>query len=198
MILLTSTSDKLQIVTSLSGSIRVHVSYVDNTSSAVTPARSNVAYITSATTTDVVASPASSTQRNVRYLSVYNSSTSNTVTIQHTDGTTVIPLWSGTLLASESIVFNDSTFVKYNAAGVVTTAPPTYNSNVQTFSSTGVDTWTKPTAFTPSFVLVKLWGPGGGGGGGANSVSAAAHHGGAGGGGGAHNYFTFNASDIAS
>ena len=108
MILLTSTSDKIQIVTGSSGAVEVHASWVDNASGTITPDRDNAA-ITTATTTDVVASPGASTQRNVKTLVVRNdhASTSNAVQIQHTDGTTVCTLWSGTLLAQEQIMWVD-------------------------------------------------------------------------------------------
>lgn len=62
MINLASTSDKLQVVTDVAGSdIRVHASWVDLNGTTVTPGRTNTPGITTATTTDVVASPAAST-----------------------------------------------------------------------------------------------------------------------------------------
>ena len=201
MILLTSTSDIIQVITSAAGSIKVHASYIDNTTTAMTPGRSNILAITTATTTTVLSSPASSTQRNLKLLNIVNDSASisNAITIQHYDGTTTIPLWVGTLLPSESVVLNDNNFVKYNSGGIPVTAPPTYSANVQTFSYTGVtQVWTKPTAFTPSFIQVKMWGAGGGGGGGSSLGTAVASHGGAGGGGGAHNSYILNAADVTS
>lgn len=108
MLLLTSTSDKVQVITGSSGTIKVHASYVDNASGTITPTRTNTASISTNTTTDVVAAPASSTQRNVKHLSVRNThaSVTNAITVQHTDGTTVEELWVGTLLAGESVVFD--------------------------------------------------------------------------------------------
>jgi hypothetical protein len=105
VLLLTSTSDKIQVVTGSSGTVEVHASWVDNASGTITPDRANTS-ISSATTTDVVDSPGASTQRNVKLLAVRNdhASTSNTVEIRHTDGTTPVTLWSGTLLAGEAVV----------------------------------------------------------------------------------------------
>ena len=54
MIFLTSTSDIIQVITSAAGSIRVHSTWIDNASGTVTPGRTNLAAITSATTTTAV------------------------------------------------------------------------------------------------------------------------------------------------
>lgn len=114
MLLLTSINDKLRLTSSGAANLDVHASWMDYASGVVTPGRTNTP-ISSATTTDVVAPPAASTIRNVKQLSVRNShaSTSNGVTIIHTDGTNPISLWSGTLLAGESINFNEGAGWQY-------------------------------------------------------------------------------------
>jgi hypothetical protein len=59
MLLLTSTSDKLQIIsiiTSQAASIDVHASWVDNASNNITPGRTNSVITTAATT--IIAAPA--------------------------------------------------------------------------------------------------------------------------------------------
>lgn len=108
MILLTSTSDKLQIVTSVAAAIDVHTSWVDNTATAVTPGRTNTAIVTAATI-DVVAAPAASTQRNVKTLHVRNkhATLATDVTVQHTDGTTVVQLYKATLVAGGMLQYVD-------------------------------------------------------------------------------------------
>lgn len=110
MINLAST-DTLRIVTGSAAQIEVHSSWVDyNTStSAVTPGRTNTAHITTATTTTVVASPASGVIRNVKHLNITNdhASASCTVTVEHNDGTTVIELMAFTLLPGENMILND-------------------------------------------------------------------------------------------
>ena len=106
MLLLTSTSDLVRVITSAAASIHVHASWVDNASGTITPDRTNTAAITTATTTTVVASPGASTQRNVRFLSVYNNGTADCdVTVIHSDGTNIetlikVPLRPGELLIS--------------------------------------------------------------------------------------------------
>lgn len=142
MLLLTSTSDLIQVITGSSGAINVHASWVDNASGVITPGRTNTATIGTNTTTTVVASPAASTQRNVKLLSVFNASAtvSNAITIQHTDGTNVEPLWKGTLAPGEAVVFDDAGDWHYaNSNGVEYSAnaypPILFNSSTSTVSS---------------------------------------------------------------
>lgn len=108
MILLTSTSDKLQVITSSGADIDVHATYVDLSGTTVTPSRTNT-LITTATTTDIVGSPASSTQRTIKSLFLRNvdATTSNDVTIQHTDGTNVVEFLKFTLLAGYVLHYNE-------------------------------------------------------------------------------------------
>jgi hypothetical protein len=124
VLLLTSTSDKLQVVTSAAVTTDVHASWVDYSAGTITPGRTNSA-IATATTNDVVAAPAASTQRNIKHLSVRNkhASTSQDVTVKHTDGTTVVELFKCTLAAGEELVFNDGTgFMVFTAVGALKTA----------------------------------------------------------------------------
>jgi hypothetical protein len=125
VLLLTSTSDKLQVVTASAVTVDVHASWVDNLSGTITPGRTNTA-ITTAATTDVVAAPAASTQRNIQTLSIRNkhASSSNAVTIRHTDGTTIVEIFKYTLLAGEQIEFLDNIgFRVISASGEVFSAP---------------------------------------------------------------------------
>lgn len=110
MLLLTSTSDIIRVVTaSAVNKLSVHASYVDNASGTITPGRTNT-NITTATTTTVVASPGSSTQRNVKSLVLDNNDATNStaVTVQHFDGTTSSDLFGVTLLPGENLTVNES------------------------------------------------------------------------------------------
>ena len=71
MILLTATTDLIQLVTSAAATINVHASYMDYNGTTVTPGRQNTA-ITTATTTTIVSAPGASTQRNVKTIHVRN------------------------------------------------------------------------------------------------------------------------------
>lgn len=119
MILLTSTSDLIQVITSAAGQVDVHASWVDLASGTVTAGRTNTRISTAATTT-VVASPAASTTRNVKNIKVGNNhaSVSNTVTIQHTDGANVIVLEQVSLAPGERMGYEEGTGIRvFDAAG---------------------------------------------------------------------------------
>jgi hypothetical protein len=184
MLLLTGTTHKLQVVTASTGAIDVNASFVDLVSSTVTPGSTNTAQITTATTTDVVAAPAASTQRNIRGLRIRNAhaSSSMVVTVQHTDGTTTSTLIKTTLKFGESLTYEDGCgWMVMDAAGALKVNAATGRFlrttllTSGTSFTTGVDTNT---------IFVRLVG-GGAGGAGCTSVAAAAS---AGGGGGAGSY----------
>lgn len=126
MLLLTSTSDVIQIITGAAITLDVHASWVDNASGTITPGRTNTE-ITTATTTTVTPSPAASTQRNVQTMLVTNlSASAGQVTIQHFDGTTTISLFSVSLLAGYTIQFAaGSGFSVFTSAGVILSAGAT-------------------------------------------------------------------------
>ena len=111
MLLLTSTNDKIQLVTGSAASVDVHASWVDYTTSAVTPGRTNTAPIATATTTDVVAAPAAATYRNVKTLHIRNkhATASTVVTVKHTDGANALELFSVTLAAGEELSYVEGT-----------------------------------------------------------------------------------------
>lgn len=122
MINLTSTSDKLRLTTSSTADINVHASWVDNASGTITPGRTNTANITTAITTDIVAAPGASTQRNIKALLVRNkhASTANDVTVIHTDGTNAEELIKVTLNAGETLSFHDNVgFIVYLSGGTI-------------------------------------------------------------------------------
>ncbi len=106
MITLTQTTDKIQV--KLSGTVtanqlQCYASYRDTTTSSITPGRS-VVLTNNTTAVDLVGSSASSTQRLIERISIYNSDTAAaTVTILFNDnGTTyelaVVPLAFGEIL----------------------------------------------------------------------------------------------------
>lgn len=109
MLLLASTSDKLQVTTSSTANTDVHADYVDFSTGSV-PDRKNTA-IASATTTDVVLSPAASTIRTVKTLTIRNrhASTAQDVTVIHTDGTTAVELIKATLNAGDALHYDEGT-----------------------------------------------------------------------------------------
>jgi|SRR5262249_6178827 len=108
MILLASTSDQIQIITSAAATIDVHATWVDTLGTTITPGRTNTGISTAATTT-VVGSPAGSTQRNVKTLHARNkhATLACDVTVQHTDGTTIVRLYKITLTPGTALEMTD-------------------------------------------------------------------------------------------
>lgn len=113
MLLCLGTTDKIQVVTSAAGDIDVHSSYADYdpaqaANDRVTLGRKNGNVVT-AVTYDAVDPPGSGKSRNVKTLHVANAhaSVANTVTLQHTDGTTVVEIEKVTLLPSERIAYRE-------------------------------------------------------------------------------------------
>lgn len=127
MLLLTSTSDLLKVVTDAAVAVDVHSSWIDYTSSTTTPGRTNTA-ISTATTTTVVGSPASSTSRNIKTLTIRNKSSTTpvNVTVTHFDGTATIELYSCSLGPQGELVFAEGAgFVQ----SVVQSVQPSYYGN---------------------------------------------------------------------
>ena len=176
MIYLASISDKLQVVTSSANPVHVHATFTDLSGTTVTPGRTDTS-IAAATTTDVVASPGASTTRKIKFLSLFNdhATAAQNIVIRHTDGTTAVDLWAGSVPAQTGLTFNEK--------GGWRVASPFPSANIQTFDAPG-GTWDKPTGPRTGLTLIRLWGAGGGGGGGASLATAVVAKGGSGGGGG--------------
>lgn len=157
MLLCLDTTDKIQVITTVAGDIDVHASYADydpslSVNDRVTLGRKNT-NITTATTTDVVLAPGSGKVRNVKTLHISNShaSLANVITLQHTDGTTVIEIEKVTLLPGERISYREGIGTrvidangaeKTNAAAAVFTkvlASDDANSTVTADKVTGLD-----------------------------------------------------------
>jgi hypothetical protein len=82
MITLTATTHILELTTGSATNVDVFVSYADHTTDGATLGDQQ-ALITTATTTTILAAPAASTQRQVKYISINNTSaTSNAVTVK--------------------------------------------------------------------------------------------------------------------
>lgn len=125
MLNLALTTDKISVITSSTADIEAHASFIDYVQSpeSATPGKQNVK-ITTATTTDVVASPAASTFRNVKFLSLRNkhASAANDVTVQFNANSTLYELIKCTLLAGEELVCREGVWFHFdNSAGVYAT-----------------------------------------------------------------------------
>ncbi len=152
MLLLTSPSDKIQVITGSAVPVDVQASWIDNASGTITPGRTNTAIVT-AMTTDVVAAPGASTQRNVRQITARNkhATDSVTVTVRHTDGTTTVELIKTTLRAGELVQYVDeSGFSVLTADGELKQASTSLHpgdeshdlgGSLSVYQGTTADTW---------------------------------------------------------
>lgn len=124
MLLLTSTTDKIQVVTDAAVTLDVHASWLDYASPTFTPGRTNSA-ISTATTTDVIGAPAASTTRNAKELNIRNThaSTPVGVTVQHVaSGGTAVQLFKCSLNAGEELTFVDGIgWQRFDATGALVT-----------------------------------------------------------------------------
>lgn len=123
MIILDATTKSLEMSTSSTSSTDFYVSWADITTSAFTPGETD-GNITTATTTTIVAAPASSTQRQIKYISVVNKGTATQNIIIKLDVSGTERQLTGTisLLAGERLQYSgEAGFVKYNAAGSIVT-----------------------------------------------------------------------------
>jgi hypothetical protein len=129
MIYLTSTSDKVEVITSSTADVEVTVEFVDMTLTGGFIDATKIIggndddSITTATTTKIVDEPASGHHVLVKRMSFYNkhASTANTITVQRTrTGPTTTQLYKITLLAGESLTYKETgEWVPYDANGAV-------------------------------------------------------------------------------
>lgn len=132
MLSIASPTSAVKIVTTTTATLAVYATYQDfgsNTSSRASASTT----ISSAATTTFLSAPTAYPYRDISFLVVANThaSTSNTVTIQHHDGTNTVILWAGTLAAGERMVMADGIATVYNTSGVPKSAPlnsPNYSS----------------------------------------------------------------------
>lgn len=110
MIILTNTTDKIQVkldATVTTTQLKCFVSYRETTTTSITPKR-NVLNTNNTTYVDLVPSPASSTQRIVDYINVFNDDTVNaTVTIIFNDNGGIYELFVVTLAPNEKIEYQE-------------------------------------------------------------------------------------------
>lgn len=139
MIILDSTSKKLELVTTVAGSIDFLTAYIDHTSTEATPKASD-GNISTATTTDIVSAPAASTQRQVMYISIRNKNSSQEITFRFDISGTKRELIKITLATNELLEFTEGIGWKiYDKNGRVKTIDPTKSETgiIQFYNKTG-------------------------------------------------------------
>jgi len=114
--ILTTTSDIVRVITSSAGTISVQADWADQTTTTFTPGRTNTT-ITTATTTTLVASPASSTQRQIKNMTIVNTDAlvTNTITVQFFDGADAFVVFAFTLAPNKQIQFNGTAWSVFDS-----------------------------------------------------------------------------------
>ena len=122
MIVLTNTTDKIQVALSANVSTQYscYASYRDTTSNSITPGRT-FSSTNNTTPVDIVSSPLSSTQRIIDYLSVYNEETTTaTVSIYFNDNNTLYELVVCSLSSGDKIEYVDGKgFKTFDTQGAI-------------------------------------------------------------------------------
>jgi hypothetical protein len=128
---LPTTSAILQLVTgSAVNAIQVHASWIDLIGTTVTPGVTAIPAITAATVTTIVPAPAAGVDRNVKFISVVNTSGSSCfVIVQRVDGAIVTQLFPTTLGPGWILQYNTDGdgFVVYDNTGKIQVSGPSIN-----------------------------------------------------------------------
>ena len=105
------TTDKFSLITSAAATIDVYASFVDWLAGAVTPGSPQVTAITTATTTDIVAAPAASTCREVKYMHIRNkgATVASDVTVQLNRSAVLTEIHKVTLNPGEELEWTEAT-----------------------------------------------------------------------------------------
>lgn len=124
MLSIAAPSAALKIVTTSAANLAVYASYQDHGRSR-SQRLSTSSTISSATTTTFLSAPTAYASRTVDLFTIANThaSLSNTVTVQHYDGSTTTIMWSGTLAAGERLAIVDGFATVFNTAGIPKSAP---------------------------------------------------------------------------
>jgi hypothetical protein len=123
MITLTATTHILELTTGSATNIDVAVSYADHTTTGATLGDQQT-LITTATTTTILSAPGASTQRQVKYISILNTSASNNaITLKKDISGTEYDLFTVTLGQSERLEYLDGQgFRVYASTGAIKTS----------------------------------------------------------------------------
>jgi hypothetical protein len=118
MIRLNPTTDSLELLTSVAGSIDYDISFTDITATADSP-DDNSGNIATATTTTVLSAPAASTVRQIHWANFFNAGTANnTVTVKKDISGTELALVKAILRPGERLQYTSNRgFVCYDANG---------------------------------------------------------------------------------
>ena len=122
--ILSATTQSLSLTTSSSSEIDVSVSFVTLTDTDITP-NSQESQITSATSTTICSAPGSSSQRQIKCITVLNAgAASNALSIHKLDGAATTTIYRTTLQAGQSAVYSiDGGWQRFDSNGTPLTEP---------------------------------------------------------------------------
>ena len=183
--ILAATTSSLEVI--LAGAVTANqlpfeCSWVDITATTFTPGETG-GLTNSGTAVTLVAAPGASTQRQVKFINIYNADTASaTVTVRYNANSTLRTLVKVILQVGEALIFDGKAFTILDAVGAVKIAQSGTGRFLRTVILTSGTSYVSGPQATQIFVRLQ---GGGAGGGGCTSVASAA---GAGGGGGAGSY----------
>ncbi len=165
MLLLAATTDKLGVITTTTSDIDCHVSYIDLNSSTgawVGGGKQNTSINTAVTSpgTDILASPAATTLRNIKTINIRNhhASASQTITLVYNQNATIFELHKVTLAAGEALEYIEGVgfFVMgaLNPNTVISLAADQSNSTTTATSVTGLILATPPGVYIFDYNIV--------------------------------------------
>jgi hypothetical protein len=153
--ILSTSSQTLNLTTSSTSEIDVTVSYLDITSTTLTPA-SQDSQIVTATSTQICDAPSTSTQRQIKTITLLNVGTaSNSITIVKTTGV-VLTLYKTALQAGQSAVYSiDGGWQRFDSNGTPINEPAS-KMGIQTgYASFYMKTGTAPEAAGVPYLFAK-------------------------------------------
>jgi hypothetical protein len=159
MILLDTTTRKLEVV--LGGAITTNqlpfvASYVDITSTTFTPA-TNTGATNNTSTVILVDVPAASTQRQLKFLSIYNADTAEaTITVRLNDNATLRNMFVTTLSVADTLVYAEGGWSVLNSSGQIKTSATGGGGSVS--DTAFASSWNGVTGDAPSKNAVYDWG----------------------------------------
>lgn len=153
--ILSSNSHTLNLTTSSTSEVDVTVSYLDITSTSLTPAAQDSQIVTAATT-QICDAPIESTQRQIKVITILNAGTaSNSITVRKTTGV-VLTLYKTVLQAGQSAVYSiDGGWQRFDSNGTPITEPAS-KMGIQTgYASFYTKTGTAPEAAGVPYLFAK-------------------------------------------
>jgi hypothetical protein len=115
--MLLNSTDIIQLITSIAGTVHVQTGWADLGSNSFSPGRTNTV-ISAAATTTIVASPTAPAIRQVKTITIVNRSATvtTTVSVVHNDGSNAVTVYSHALLPGEMASYDGTRWESFDEA----------------------------------------------------------------------------------